>query len=145
MVSNVCVEWHGPLTSMTSFVELEVVGATKCSIFCPCPCPHGIIIFLIVLAYKSSTNTIKYIKYESGIYDNNQNSLIYYCWAICPAMHGPLTSMTSFVELEVVGAAKCSIFCPCPCPHAFSVGVNNYWPVWPTQTDRESTSELHPW
>jgi hypothetical protein len=64
-----------------------------------------------------------------------------------------------FVELEVVGATKCSIFCPCPCPHAFSVGVAHHgpWVMLPKeqpdndvrenspcapQTDRESTSEL---
>lgn len=46
----------------------------------------GCSVIIIVLSYKSSTNTIKYIKYESGIYDNSQNSLIYYCWAICPAI-----------------------------------------------------------
>jgi hypothetical protein len=37
----------------------------------------GCSVIIIVLSYKSSTNTIKYIKYESGIYDNSQNSLIY--------------------------------------------------------------------
>jgi hypothetical protein len=47
---------------------------------------YWVISFLIELYDKSSTNTIKYIKYESGIYDNSQNSLIYYCWAICPAI-----------------------------------------------------------
>jgi hypothetical protein len=40
---------------------------------------HGCNSEVLVLSYKSSTNTIKYIKYESGIYDNSQNSLIYYC------------------------------------------------------------------
>ena len=47
----------------------------------------GCSVIRIVLSYKSSTNTIRYIKYKSEIYDNNQNSLIYYyyCWAICPA------------------------------------------------------------
>ena len=46
----------------------------------------GCSVIRIVLSYKSSTNTIRYIKYKSEIYDNNQNSLIYYCWAICPAI-----------------------------------------------------------
>jgi hypothetical protein len=53
-------------------------------------------------------------------------------WATCVWSGTVPARQCSFVELEVVGATKCSIFCPCPCPHAFSVGVNNYWPVWPT-------------
>jgi hypothetical protein len=78
MVSNMCVECHGPCTSVTYFVELEVVGATKCRDGIKYHNFFGCSVIIIVLSYKSSTNTIKYIKYEFGIYDNNQNSLIYY-------------------------------------------------------------------